>query len=76
MADMLLRCVPDPQNGPGVSPCPPGMLVTTVEAQLPVVVSIDDWSTYAASASTGIILIFFFGFLLGTIGKHLKDAVR
>jgi len=52
------------------------MIVTTVEAQLPVVVSIDDWSTYAASASTGIILIFFFGFLLGTIGQHLQDAVR
>lgn len=76
MADLLLRCVPDPNQGPGTPPCPAGHVVTTLDAQLPIVVSMDDFGTYAALSAALILTLFVTGLGLGWVIGLMKGVAR
>jgi hypothetical protein len=76
VSDLLLRCVPDPMQGPGTSPCPTGYIVTTVDTQLPALLPMDGWSQVAAEASAALVLSYVVGFVIGAFSQYLKDATR
>jgi hypothetical protein len=74
--DLLLRCVPAPDGGPGAAPCPTGYVVTTLDAQLPTVVSFDDFGVYAALSASLIIVLFITGLVSGWVLALMKGTVR
>jgi hypothetical protein len=76
VGDLLLRCVPDPQQGPGTPPCPAGHVVTTLDANLPIIVSIDDFGFYAALSAALILTLFVSGLGLGWVIGLMKGVTR
>lgn len=72
MGDLLLRCVPDPQGGPGTPPCPAGYVTTTLDAQLPTIVSPDDFGSYAALSAALVITLFATGLGAGWVVRMMK----
>lgn len=74
--EILVRCVPDPMQGPGTLPCPQGYIATTLETHIPAVIAVDDWSGVAVEASVALVLAYTTGLVLGSIAKHMKDATR
>lgn len=72
--ETLLRCVPDPMNGPGMTPCPPGQIITTLETHMPSILATDAWSVVAAEASGWLILSYVSGFVIGSFVKHMRQS--
>lgn len=72
MGDTLLRCVPDPSQGPGTPPCPAGHIVTTLDAELPVVIGLDDFGSYAALSAALVITLFVSGLGVGWVVRMMK----
>lgn len=72
MGDLLLRCVPDPVGGPGTPPCPAGQVVTTLDAQLPIVIGLDDFGSYAALSAALVITLFATGLGAGWVVRMMK----
>jgi hypothetical protein len=76
VADLLLRCVPDPANGPGTPPCPAGQVVTTLDTQLPILVTPDEFGTYAALSAALILTLFVTGLGIGWVISWMKGLSK
>ena len=69
--ETLLRCIPDPQGGAGVDPCPPGYIVSTVEVNLPQLLG-SEWGTVAAASTAMVVLLFATGLGVGWVMRMME----
>ena len=69
--EILLRCVPDPQQGAGVAPCPSGYIISTVETQLPDLLDGESAMVIAGTIAVPLIIIFAIGLVFGWLSKGM-----